>query len=107
MLDTAVQEAHGLAVIEAMAIGLPLVAFDVGGASQSVEDGKTGYLIPPGDVSQIIDAVLRLVSDPSLRDTMGRKGRRRAESQFTAAATAEKVAEVIDGQVHLAKARYK
>jgi len=101
LLHTAVQDAHPRAVIEAMAIGLPVVAFDVDGASESVKDGKTGYLIPPGDVPQIIDAVLRLVSDPSLRATMGRMGRRRVETQFSAAAMAEKVAEVIDGQLAL------
>ena len=88
-----------------MAIGLPVVAFDIDGNPESVEDWKTGYLVPLGDVPQLADAVLKLAQDPSLRDSMGRIGRHRVETHFAAADMVDKFAKVIDRQVQLANAR--
>lgn len=99
-LHNAIKDPHPRSVIEAMAAGLPVVAFDVDGVSETVLHGKTGYLVPPGDVSGMAEAILKLASDPSLRETMGQAGRDRVETHFSAAVTAEKVARIIDRHLH-------
>jgi glycosyltransferase involved in cell wall biosynthesis len=66
------------AVLEAMASGLPVVASDVGGTSQLIEDGLTGLLVPPGHPGALAAAINRLVQDPDLRGQMGVAAHRRA-----------------------------
>ncbi|HEV3204423.1 MAG TPA: glycosyltransferase family 4 protein, partial [Gemmataceae bacterium] len=63
-------EAFGLVVTEAMAAGLPVVATDIGGVPDQVRDGSTGFLVPPGDVYQLADAMERLIRDPPLRRSL-------------------------------------
>jgi glycosyltransferase involved in cell wall biosynthesis len=70
-------------VLEAMATGLPVVATDVGGTGEMVEDGVTGRLVPPGDSTALARAIGQLVADLPLREQMGRAGRARAESVFS------------------------
>lgn len=71
-----------ISVIEAMAAGLPVVASDVGGLRELVENGVTGILVPPGDAGALGDALGRLVGDPQLRRAMGDASRARAEALF-------------------------
>ena len=66
---------------------------------EAVEHGQTGYLVPPGDTSKLIEAMTELLANPPLREKMGAEGRRRAEACFSAEAAAEKVAAVIDTQL--------
>jgi glycosyltransferase involved in cell wall biosynthesis len=68
---------------ESMAVGVPVVATDVGAVSEVVEDGVTGYVVPPLDPQAIADAALRLLRDPALREGMGRAGRQRALERFS------------------------
>lgn len=72
-----------LAVLEAMRAGLPVVASDVGGVSQAVIDGETGFLVPPGDVDGLRQCLRQLIADPSLRQRMGQAGRQRYQQYFT------------------------
>lgn len=72
------QEAYGIAAVEAMAAGLPVVAARAGATPEVVDDGVTGLLIEPGDVTALTDALTRVLSNPSLRRRMGRAGRRLA-----------------------------
>jgi glycosyltransferase involved in cell wall biosynthesis len=65
-------------VIEAMAMGRPVVASDVRGSRELVEDGATGFLVPPGDVDALEERVLRLLADPAARAAMGARARERA-----------------------------
>ncbi|HEY3922753.1 MAG TPA: glycosyltransferase family 4 protein [Gaiellaceae bacterium] len=60
-----------LCVLEAMAHGRPVVATPVGGIPQLVENGRTGYLVPPGDPQALRFALERLLGDPALRARMG------------------------------------
>lgn len=76
-------EGMPLAVIEAMMSGLPVVATDVGGVSEAVVDGETGFLVPPGNSDALAVALDRLLADPALRRRMGDAGRRRALEHFT------------------------
>ena len=75
-------EALGIAAIEAMAMGKPVVAARVGGLPEVVIDGSTGVLFPPGDASALSQAVVALFQDPAIRLAMGRAGRERAREVF-------------------------
>jgi len=62
-------------VLEAMSSGLPVVATKVGGVPEVVQNGLTGYLTPPDDENSMVEALLRLAHQPSLRAEMGASGR--------------------------------
>jgi glycosyltransferase involved in cell wall biosynthesis len=71
-------------LLEAMWSGRPVVATDVGGCGEVVEDGKTGYLVPPGDEVAFAGATRRLLNEPDLAAQMGAAGHRRVAERFTA-----------------------
>jgi glycosyltransferase involved in cell wall biosynthesis len=71
------REGLPLCVLEAMAHGRPVVATPVGGIPQLVEDGRTGYLVPPGDPTALREALLRLLASAELRARMGAAARER------------------------------
>ena len=75
-------EGFPLAVLEAMAAGLPVVSTLVMGVPEAVCDGQTGLLVAIGDIQAIANAIERLVDDPSLAREFGRAGRLRVESIF-------------------------
>jgi glycosyltransferase involved in cell wall biosynthesis len=66
-------------ITEAMASGLPVVATDIAGIPEQVEDGTNGFLIQPGDVTALVNCLERLVSSAALREDFGMAGRQRAE----------------------------
>jgi L-malate glycosyltransferase len=74
-----VREASPNVIIEAMAMGLPVVATRVGGIPELIVDGKTGLLVEPGDPNGLADAVVTVLSDEGRRREMGRAGRQRVE----------------------------
>jgi glycosyltransferase involved in cell wall biosynthesis len=69
------RESFGVAAVEASASGLPVIASRMGGLPEVVLDGKTGLLVPPGDVDALAFAISRLLADPALRAQMGQAGR--------------------------------
>lgn len=73
-------------VMEAMAIGRPVIATDVPGCRDLVEEGVTGFLVPPRDVEALAKAMERMIEDPRGGARRGRSARRHAESVFSAAA---------------------
>ena len=75
-------ESFGLAALEAMACGVPVVASDVGGISEVVADGETGLLAAAGDVAGMARHARRLLTDEELRRRMSRAARRLAVTQF-------------------------
>ena len=77
------REPFGIAAVEAMAAGKPVVASRAGGLSDIVEDGVTGFLVEPGNAAELADRIARLIADPVLRVKMGRAGRQRAERRFS------------------------
>ncbi|MCH8950285.1 MAG: glycosyltransferase, partial [Chloroflexi bacterium] len=70
-------------ILEAMLMGLAVIATDVGAVSEIVEDRVTGYVVPPEDPQAIAEATLRLLRDDDLRARMGRAGRKRAMERFS------------------------
>ncbi len=75
-------ESFGLAAVEAMACGKPVVASRSGGLAEVVEDGRTGILVEPGDVQRIAAALRRYAHDESLRAEHGRQARADCERRF-------------------------
>jgi glycosyltransferase involved in cell wall biosynthesis len=76
-------------VLEAMASGLPVVATNVGGIPGQVEDGRTGYLVRPGDTMAMAEHMGILLSKPDVREEMGTAGRNRVLDRFDFARQAE------------------
>lgn len=66
-------EPFGIVFAEAMSFGLPIIATNVGGIPELVEDGENGLLVPPGDVDSLADAIDNLASDAELRERFGRR----------------------------------
>jgi D-inositol-3-phosphate glycosyltransferase len=64
-------ESFGLVAVEAMACGVPVVASRAGGLTFTVEDGRTGSLVPPGEAEPLAEAIARLLADPALRARLG------------------------------------
>lgn len=79
------------ALLEAMASGLASIATSVGGATDLIENGKNGILIPPDDSQAILSALLALLSDPVLRAQFGVNGRNFIEKNYSLSAVAEKL----------------
>jgi len=77
------EEGFGLAALEAMASGLPVVATSVGGLPEIVEDGVTGFLVPPSDPQALAANLRTLLRDGSRKQTMGTAARRRVAVQFS------------------------
>ncbi|MGA1821069.1 MAG: glycosyltransferase family 4 protein [Thermoplasmatota archaeon] len=69
------EEANPRVILEAYEMGIPVIATDVGGVKEEVIDGRTGILIPPGDVDSLSEAILKLADDGDLRNRMGSEGR--------------------------------
>jgi glycosyltransferase involved in cell wall biosynthesis len=72
MLHPSLSEGFGRAVLEAMALGRPVVASRVGGLREIITDGENGFLITPGDVDALADRWRRLIESPDLRDQFSR-----------------------------------
>jgi glycosyltransferase involved in cell wall biosynthesis len=87
-------EGMGIAIVEAMAAGLPVVATAVGGVPEVVVDRETGLLVAAGDTGALGDAMARLGNDASLRISCGEAGRRRAVAEFGEDAMLERTAEI-------------
>jgi glycosyltransferase involved in cell wall biosynthesis len=87
-------EALPISILEAMRAGLPVVATNVGGISESVRHEETGLLVGHGDVDGLRDALARVIGGPALRLTLGGAGRSLWADQFTASVMAARTVEV-------------
>src|SRR5581483_5520129 len=90
-VHTGPYETFGQTLQEAAASGLPVIAPAAGGPLDLVDDGVTGYLVPPGDADAVTSAVARLAADGGLRGTFGAAGRRKVLGRSWAALTGELV----------------
>lgn len=90
----AIAEGLGLATIEAMAAGLPVVGTRVGGVPEVVDDGVTGMLVPPRRSAALTEALRTMLMDPALRRRMGQAGRERALAEFSEDGMLERISAV-------------
>jgi glycosyltransferase involved in cell wall biosynthesis len=87
-------EAQGIVALEAMACGLTVVASGVGGLRGTIEDGRTGFLVAPGDVSALADRLSDALENASLRAALGAAARQAVEIEFSWKRTVEQTLEV-------------
>jgi len=91
-----IQEGQGMALLEAQAAALPVVAFNVSGVREAVRDKETGLLVKEVDSNALAEATLRLLSDKSLSRKMGQHGREFVQENFTWDGCAEKMLQTYD-----------
>lgn len=90
-------EGFPLSILESMRAELPVVASAVGGVGESVLDGDTGFLVPPGQPEPLRDRLRQLLADPDLRVRFGRRGRQVFEERFALDQTVSKTLAVYRG----------
>jgi glycosyltransferase involved in cell wall biosynthesis len=90
-------EPLGIAPLEAAAAGRPVVVTRIGGLQETVEDGETGYIVPPGDLAALTNRVRGLLKDPALARRMGEAGKQRVRTLFTIDAYADQMVELYRG----------
>jgi glycosyltransferase involved in cell wall biosynthesis len=76
------REAQGLSILEALALSRPVVASNVGGIPEMITDGVNGLLVPPHDADALAAALIRLLLDHPLADTLGRRGHDMVHDRF-------------------------
>ena len=79
---SSLSEGMSMSLLEAMAMGKPVVATRVGGNPEIIAEGATGVLVPPRDALALVKAVRRLLDDPAVAERMGRAARARVEREF-------------------------
>ena len=93
-----VAEPFGLSLVEAMALGVPVVSTRAGGPPEIVREAETGLLVPPGDAPALADAIVSILRDDEARAAMGRAARTDFLERFTARRMA---AEMLDVYRHI------
>ena len=69
-------------IMEAMAVGLPVIATDIPGTREMISDGINGRLVPPGNIIALADAIITLIEDPQMREKFSKAGKE-AVKQFS------------------------
>jgi glycosyltransferase involved in cell wall biosynthesis len=80
---TSHNEANPVSILEAMSVGRPVVATDVGSIHETVTDGETGLLVPPGDAARFAECVVQLLCDPLRGQAMGTAARRQVVKHWS------------------------
>jgi len=83
-------------VIEASAMGKPVVGSNIGGVNELIDDGKTGILVPPCDPSALAEAICRILQDTSLAREMGERGFEMASKRFSAEINMKKITSIYE-----------
>ena len=99
VLPSAYPEPFGGVVMEAMSMGLPVIATNLGGSLDQVVEGVTGFLVPPADPRALAGRIELLANDPELRRKMGAAGRERIIENFSLSEMVKKIEAVYDSVV--------
>lgn len=94
------RESLPTALLEAMAAGLPVVASNVGGIPEAVDDGGTGWLAPPGDVEALTQRLRQIAENPEQAHAVGMAARKEVEERFGDARMAAEISAVYDEVLH-------
>lgn len=78
-----VSESLSNVILESMAAGKPVIATNVGGNTELIREGETGFLVPPNDEGALVEALECLLTQPARRTEYGEKGRQRARAEFS------------------------
>ncbi len=78
-----IQEGQGIVLLEAQASAKPVVAFDIGGVNETVLNKETGLLVKQGNTDELADALLKLLTDKTLREKMGSNGQLFVSKNYT------------------------
>ncbi len=82
-------ESFGVVILEAGAMGVPVIASDVGGVSKLLKDGVTGILVPPEDIRALSKAMLKMANDPEFRSQCGENSFQMVRSEYSFASNAD------------------
>lgn len=85
-----------ISILEAMASSLPIIATNVGGIPEIVEDNKNGYLISPGDINRLEESLLKLIESKELRQEFGNCGLKKSKKYFDVNIIAQKINHIYD-----------
>jgi glycosyltransferase involved in cell wall biosynthesis len=93
-----VREGFPLVLLEAGAAGVPTVAFDVGGNSEIIRDGYTGFIVPEGNLELLVDRIWRLYSDVVERRNIGRNAKKYVRRKFSSIRRARALLDYYEGR---------
>lgn len=99
LASTAV-ETFSIAMLESMAMKVPMLASDIGGLSEAIRPGKTGYLVAPGNISELAASLEKMSGDPQAVVDMGDSARKLVESEFSTQAMARETQKVLINTLH-------
>jgi glycosyltransferase involved in cell wall biosynthesis len=100
LVHPALHEGLGVAMLKAAAAGVPVLAFDTAGAREVVVHGKTGVLVPVGDLVSLQKAIAVLIDEPGMRREFGQAGRQRMIAEFGVGKMVEKHIEIYQAIIH-------
>jgi glycosyltransferase involved in cell wall biosynthesis len=95
-VQPSLSEAFSRVIVEAMGVGLPVIATRVGGADEVIEDGENGILVHPDDVDALYSETVRLYRDPELRNAIAGRGMDSVRRRFTADKMVDDVIELYE-----------
>ncbi|MGB9641899.1 MAG: glycosyltransferase [Candidatus Ratteibacteria bacterium] len=98
-VSTATFEAWGLTISEAMACGIPVVAFASGGVTEQIMDGKTGFLVPPDEPIKMTEIIAMLLKNKQLHNTISENASKYAENHFDIKNTAKQYLELYNNLI--------
>lgn len=90
------QEGFGIVFVEAMALGKPVIAGDLGGAPEVVREGVTGFLVNPDDLKALTERLIQILQDETLRRKMGEAGRECVEQNYTFPRFEERLTKILN-----------
>ena len=96
VLPSVGQEAFGRVIIEAGAAGVPVISGRIGGAVDIIENNKTGMLVKPGDIMEMVDSIIKLLKDRPLAKTLAAAARKKVEREYSLTRMAENTIKVYE-----------
>jgi glycosyltransferase involved in cell wall biosynthesis len=105
ILPSAQPEPFGGVVMEAMALGLPVIGTNIGGTIEQVAEGESGFLVPPADPAALAGAIAKLAAEPDRRRDMGANGRHRVKEKFDIHTAIERIISIYGDLTSLPRPR--